>query len=194
MHFLCIVEPAVTALDPIFHVGKNVTDSNKVTLLTSNWIPPVGFKFPATNGRRYSNHWEKEYRWLRYSRSNDAAFCAYCVLFGYSNNFGRGSMSMEFFRLLVSVTGRMPWETSVVHLHACHHNSEAHKKAAMKVISYLSIVEGTSQDIRSCLSEAHKIAVKENRDTLMSIIDVVIALGKRNVPFRGNWDKESKRV
>ncbi len=75
----------------------------------------------------------------------------------------------------------------------CHHNSEAHKTAEMKAVSYLSIIEGTSQDINSCLSEAHKRALKENIDTLMSIIDVVIALGKRNIPFRGNWDKESKR-
>ncbi len=36
--------------------------------------------------------------------------------------------------------------------------------------------------------------VKSNRADLLSIIDVVIALGQRNVPFRGHgWNKESRR-
>ncbi len=99
----------------------------------------------------------------------------------------------RFFSLLVSVTGRMQWEVSVVHLHVIIIQKHTRQYAEMKAVCYLSIIEGTSQDIHSCLSEAHKRALKENRDTLMSIIDVVIALGKRNIPFRGNWDKESKR-
>lgn len=92
----------------------------------------MGFKYPVDNGRRYNAHWESDYCWLRYSRSKDAVFCAYCIVFG-SNMHGSGSSSMEVFQ-------------------------------------------------------------QERRESLLSIIDTIVALGKRNIPFCGhNWNMETGR-
>lgn len=161
-------------------------------LLTKKWTPPSGFTFPARNGRRYNCRWEEEYPWLRYSRSKDAAFCAYCILFG-NTTFGKGTASMEVFQS----SGFSDWKNAMGSKRGmllCHHNSEAHKEAAIRALSYKSVIEGAAPDISSCLSEAHKKQVKQNREILISIIDLVIVLGKRNISFRGHtWNKETKR-
>ena len=115
-------------LDPVFFVGRSISDTEKVTLLTRKWTPPTGFEFLVVNGRRYNVQWEKEYCWLRYSQSGDAAFCAYCVLFS-STRHGKGCMSMEVFQS----SGFRDWKNAMGNKRGmlpCHHKSEAHVEAA----------------------------------------------------------------
>ena len=73
------IEAVGDILDPAYYVGRPIEDSDKMTLLTKKWVAPFAFTFPLTNGRRYSPRWEKDFDWLRYSRSCDAAFCAHCI-------------------------------------------------------------------------------------------------------------------
>ena len=76
----------------------------------------------------------------------------------------------------------------------CHSSSQAHKEAELKALSFKSIVCGSTNVIRSSLSAAYKRQLEEKQAILLSIIDIIIALGQRNIPFRGhNWDKETKR-
>ena len=76
----------------------------------------------------------------------------------------------------------------------CHHNSRAYMEATSKAMSYKSVIEGKAKDIRSCLSDAYAKNLQEKKEILLSIIDTVVALGKRNIPFRGHtWNKETKR-
>ena len=67
-------------------------------------------------------------------------------------------------------------------------------EATSKAMSYKSVIEGKAKDIRSCLSDAYAKNLQEEKEILLSIIDIVVALEKRNIPFRGHtWNKETKR-
>ena len=68
------------------------------------------------------------------------------------------------------------------------------KRQQLEHCRFLEIAFGHSRDIQSSLSKAYEDKIKQNRAILLSIIDVVIVLGKHNVPFRGhNWDKTTHR-
>ena len=74
-----------------------------------------------------------------------------------------------------------------------HESSEAHKIATTKPLAFRSICSGKLKDILSSLSKACEDSAKQNCEILLSIIDFVIVLGQRNIPFCGHeWDKASK--
>ena len=76
----------------------------------------------------------------------------------------------------------------------CHHNSRAYMEATSKAMSYKSVIEGKAKDIRSCLSDAYAKNLQEKKEILLSIIDTIVALGKRNIPFRGHtWNKRDQK-
>ena len=75
-------------------------------------------------------------------------------------------------------------------VHNIQKSGEAHKIAAAKALSFKEV----AKDIQSCLSTTYENQVKKTRAILLSIIDVVLVLGQRNVAFRGHtWNKYSKR-
>ena len=75
-----------------------------------------------------------------------------------------------------------------------HEKSEVHKFAAFRASAFRDTIAGISSSIQSSLSSAYKEQVVRNRSILLSIIDVIIVLGRRNIPFRGHkWDKVTKR-
>ena len=75
-----------------------------------------------------------------------------------------------------------------------HELTEIHKGAAMKALAFKDVAAGQSKDIRSCLSSSYQEQVKNNHAILLSIIDIIISLGQRNIPFRGHgWNKDMKR-
>ena len=122
--------------------------------------------------------------WLRYSVSRDAAYCCYCLLFG-SKISGKGVNSLITFQSI----GYRDWKNAKVSSRGfkAHDSSEAHKNAAL---AFKEVARGKSKCIQSCLSSAYESRVERNRAIMLSIIDVVLVLGQRNVAFRGhNWNK-----
>ena len=178
--------------DPATYLSRMLDDNEKLEILRNKWSPPAHFSFTVTGGRKYNQQWEVEYPWLRYSVSKDAAFCVYCMLFGDKLS-GRGVNKMEFFQKI----GFQDWKNAKGSKRGAlpgHEATEAHKTAAIKALSFLDIASGHSSDIQSSLSKAYEDQVKKNRAILLSIIDVVIALGQRNVALRGHgWDKATHR-
>ena len=142
-------------------------------------------------GRKYCPHWANEYKWLQYSISEDAAYCKYCILF-VDNSSKHGVHIVPFHH-----AGFTDWKNTKgvkrgVLLN--HESSEAHKVATTKALAFRSICEGKLKDILLYLSKACEDLAKQNCEILLSIIDLVIVLGQRNIPFRGHeWDKASKR-
>ena len=49
------------------------------------------------------------------------------------------------------------------------------------------------KDVYSFLSTAYKEKIERNRKILLSIVDVIVTLGKRNIGLRGSWDKVKKK-
>lgn len=72
-----------------------------------------------------------------------------------------------------------------------HEKSEVHRNAALKALSFRNVVEGKKPISVPASPSSMKI---EYRIIVLSIIDVVIALGQWNIPFRGHsWSKELKK-
>ena len=186
-----LATPQSLAHDPVIYISQVFDDNDKLEILQNKWSPPPGFSFPVTGGCKYNQQWEVEYPWLRYSVSKDAAFCVYCVIFGDKLTW-RGINQTSF-----QVDGFNNWKNAKGSKRGalpCHNKSDIHKTAAVRALSFLEIAFGHSRDIQSSLSKAYEDKIKRNRAILLSIIDVVIVLGKRNVPFRGhNWDKTTHR-
>ena len=60
-----------------------------------------------------------------------------------------------------------------------------------RVYSYLQNQE-PGLDIASIMAKEVGIQQVRTKKGILSIIDVVVALGKRGIAFRGNWDKVTK--
>ena len=74
---------------------------------------------------------------------------------------------------------------------ALHSNSERHLKALDKSSILLFVSDQTQPSIVQSTSKAYSDKVEKNRASLLSLIDVIITLCKRNIAFRGNWNKEA---
>ena len=72
-------------LDPAKYKNKTLNEEEKYSLLNNKWVTQ-NHNYPQRKfGQRllrYSNKWEDTYPWLRYSVSEDSAYCAICMSFG----------------------------------------------------------------------------------------------------------------
>ena len=59
--------------------------------------------------------------------------------------------------------------------------------------NFMLVARKEKESIKESLNRSYSETVQKNRDTLCSILDVVILLAKRGIPFRGRWDKSAKR-
>ena len=70
-----------------------------------------------------------------------------------------------------------------------HKRSEYHNIADEKAASFLHTCQpGT--DILSSLNKQVNEQQIHTKGGILSIIDVILALGQRGIPLRGNWDKK----
>ena len=55
----------------------------------------------------------------------------------------------------------------------------------------MSVINKKSPSVLKSRSQAYKDNIEKNRASILSIINIIIVLGKRNIAFRGNWNKET---
>ena len=65
-----------------------------------------------------------------------------------------------------------------------------HQRATELAENYLSVIQGNKKNIGSVISQ--KYDVMSNRKSILSIIDIIMCLGQRNMTFPGTWEEESK--
>ena len=70
--------------------------------------------------------------------------------------------------------------------------SEVHKLAEEKACLFLKNQQRPGLDVASMMAREGRIQQIHTKKGILSIIDVLIALGKRGIAFRGNWDKITK--
>ena len=142
---------------------------------------PIQYRFPVTAGRKFNPSWLFSRPWLRCSMKNDSLYCISCICFG-------GAVSP-----FVS-TGFRNWKKVLGRRHSYieqHKHSESHKVAEEKVAIFLHTRQpGT--DIASLLSEQAAQQQSYMKKGILSIIDIILVLGQRGIPFRGNWDKKER--
>ncbi|KAK5868034.1 hypothetical protein PBY51_012481 [Eleginops maclovinus] len=169
--------------------GDALTDDEKKSVLQNRWLAPQGYSYPkrTLGGKqlRYNPQWEKNYEWLSYSPSEDAAYCATCLCFN--------KVKGKNFSFLTK--GFTDWKNAVGDKRGViprHSHSEGHQRATELAENFMLITQGQKKDIQSVISKQYDDKVMANRKALLSIIDIIVCLGKRNVPFRGNWEGSSE--
>ena len=73
-----------------------------------------------------------------------------------------------------------------------HMLSEGHQLSAEKACSFLKCIQ-CERNICTQLNKQYEIEQEETKAGILSIIDIIIALGQRNIPFRGNWDRVKEK-
>ena len=75
-----------------------------------------------------------------------------------------------------------------------HEQCKHHQDAQQQATEFLRVCDSKERkDVYSFLSTAYKEKIERNRKILLSIVDVIVTLGKRNIGLRGSWDKVKKK-
>lgn len=73
-----------------------------------------------------------------------------------------------------------------------HESTPGHVTASAFAQNFLSVTKAENKDIQSVISSQYSEKVKTNRKILLSILDVILNLGRRNIAFRGTWKNSSE--
>ena len=75
-----------------------------------------------------------------------------------------------------------------------HANSANHMSSSERLFSSLHYIKNAGTDIHAKIDKGAAEVQIRTKKGIISIIDVVIALGQRWIPFRGNWsgDKQAE--
>ena len=110
-------------------------------------------------------------------------YCGYCLVFAKSGCF--------------STSGYIDWKNAVGG--KCgnfkkHEQCKQHQDAQQQATEFLRVCDSKERkNVYSFLSTAYKEKIERNRKILLSIVDVIVTLGKRNIGLRGSWDKVKKK-
>ncbi|CAG2233217.1 unnamed protein product [Mytilus edulis] len=120
--------------DPVQFNKRSLSDEDRLKLLKTKWIPSSNsYIYPKNNqNRRYNKSWENDYSWLRYSPSQDGAYCSLCIAF--QDHPSENPRYNEFVTIPYN-----DWKNALGEMRgrlALHSNSERHLKALEKVVSY----------------------------------------------------------
>ena len=74
-----------------------------------------------------------------------------------------------------------------------HVNSADHSSSSERVFSFLHCIKNAGTDIHAKIDKGAAEVQIRTKKGIISIIDVVIALGQRGIPFRGNWSGDGDR-
>ena len=130
----------IDPLDLAKHDRKNLSDSTKLSILTTNWEIPPDFQFPPRKFgkqiRRFQPTWLSKWPFLRYSISNDGVYCSYCFIFR-PNDVGN----------LIS-TSLHDWKniTSLLEKHVGSSHNSLHNTAALSADAFIRIATGAQRD------------------------------------------------
>ncbi|MES9880276.1 MAG: DUF4371 domain-containing protein [Sedimenticola sp.] len=167
---------------------RRLTDELKFTILTyqAERLPTYPLNHDTNHARRYNPLWEDTYSWLRYSPSTDGVFCGPCFVFGPAQ-----TSNAEFF-----TTPFSDWKNAIGKKRGtlvAHNASNVHCDSIIQCAQFLSVCKGDAVSIKAKISAAYAHRTQEKRSVILSIIDVIIRLASRGIPFRGRWDKIDKK-
>ncbi|KAJ8038110.1 52 kDa repressor of the inhibitor of the protein kinase [Holothuria leucospilota] len=181
-------------------VGKATSLSRveKHTCMKNVFVPEECFIFPPKEyhdkegqviKRRSFNHsWLAKYPGLAYSKTEDSAYCLYCVLFAKDTTD----------RLLVNRPVR-DWKkaTDIFNNHFFNKRSgtsrraggyETHQTCRCLALELQRVVANTQISVDSIINERLASTIQENSKALESIIDTIILCGRQGLPLRGHRD------
>ena len=168
--------------DPVKYIGKKLSDDEKLSLLTSGMDIPSTYTFPASNGRRFNRSWLVNRPWLKHSVDKDCVLCSSCMCFSESTESAFVKSGYRNWKKALGKDGYIDQ----------HKNSTNHRTADERAAMFLQTHRDPSTDIRSALNKQHSQQQVRTTKGILSIIDIIISLGQRGIPLRGNWNKSEK--
>lgn len=80
----------------LFIRDNQMNTEKRIELLQNVWMPSADEKFPPQGKRnlRFQFKWLLRWKWLTYSKSQNGAFCKFCVLFA-PDGAGVGSQTLK---------------------------------------------------------------------------------------------------
>ena len=162
---------------------KHLSDEMKLTILENTTKLETGVYLLNAQKRRYNPKWETEFTWLRYLPSLDGAFCAYRFLFSCHKNGDPLVVSAfrDWKNALGSKRGIFP----------SHAASKSHQSAMIAAEEFKAVCRREKYSILESLNQSYSIMVEQKRQVLLTILDVIFALARRGIAFRGRWDKDA---
>ena len=165
--------------------SKSLPETEIFDLINNVFSPDSDFKFPKhAGGRKFRHAWLSEYDWLKYSPSREGGFCLPCSLFSHGvPSKSKGLMTSK--PIFPSANTHNALRDHANTLQGIH----AFSVGAMN--KFKLEYEGRAKSIDALIETA--IAQKEEqlREVLRPIVDTVIFLGRRGLPFRGHRDSSS---
>ena len=161
---------------------KSLSPTGVNDLIDHVFCPDQDYDFPKhENGRKFRYSWLLSFPWLRYSPSLKGGFCLHCCLFSHGMpSKSKGLMISRPAFPTASVVATFREHADVKH--------GIHAFATDALNSFLKTFKGSSMSI-DVLIESTKVAKeKEFRQILVPLVDTVIFLGRRGLPFRGHRD------
>ena len=158
------------------YTGKTLSDDQKLELLTVKFSFPHGFKFPTTVGRRFQLPWMERRPRLPYSIRNDTAHCICYICFSNNTGPNESPFISKGFKTLKKVGDER--------LDA-HARNEEHQLSEEKMTNFLK-TRRPGNDISARLQRQAAEQQHRTMKGILSFIDVVIALGQRDISLRGN--------
>lgn len=162
-------------------VNKKLDDTDRYNILQSETV--FLKEYPLTKGRRFNNAYLLHRPWLRYSAKLDAILCASCICFGDSKQMDYPTFAVNGFNKWKKCTGDNNSLTK-------HSSSQNHKDADAKSNEFMMNMK-RNISVRSAISHQYAQQMVLEKKGIISVIDVIIALGERGIALRGhNYDQE----
>lgn len=138
--------------------------------------------------RSFHKEWYKQYDWLEYSPTADAAFCFSCRMFK-GNEKNSGQIDSTFFE-----KGFSAWYRAGEAFKK-HQLSKYHLNSSTALYNYLhnTSIASKIDELHAYETSQKEIERQNNRITMNRLIDIVICLVKSGRPFRGH-DESSHSV
>ncbi|XP_037471441.1 zinc finger MYM-type protein 1-like, partial [Triticum dicoccoides] len=173
-----VCDPAHRQLIADYH--PNIQDQvRRAHILKGPTRPTVKFdrKKIGSKNRAFSKNWYKNYEWLEYSVSEQAAFCFYCFLFkqpGSSTHFGYDVFTKNGFRDWKHAYQALPAHVGGV--------NSAHKKARLHYDDFHNQRQSVSSNFARSSKES-EVLYKIRLHTSLGCARYLIAQG---LAFRGH--------
>ena len=163
---------AYLSFDPASYAERELSDDDKLELLTSTSSAPADFCFPVTSGQRFNPKWLTDRPWLRYSMGKDCIFCISCLCFSALSD---SPYVLSGFRNWKKALGM---KTGYIDQHT---RSENHRLADEKAALFLQTRSKPGTNICAMLSKV----VSEQQLRTTKIIDIIYCFRTERHSFQG---------
>ena len=146
---------------------------------------PVDIQFHVTHfsgkARSFNPEWFRQYPWLEYSISKDAAYCYACRFFSLSTAAGTSRPEKVF-----TIARFRDWKhaTGVKGILTTHNNSLSHKSSIVAWEQFKSTLNTGS--VAEQLGSNRAQQIQRNRHYIKTVAEVLLLCSKQEIAFRGH--------